>query len=48
VGTTSQIMYPVISARTGNGYRSGDLVGLARVGRRAGCISVPSWVWRDL
>ena len=48
VGTTSQIMYPVISSRTGNGYRSGDLAGLARVGRRAGCIRVPSWVWRDL
>ena len=48
VGTPGQIMYPVISSRTGNGYRSGDLAGLARLGRRAGCIRVPFWVWRDL
>lgn len=48
VVTSSQIMYPVISRRTSSGYRTGDRAGLARVGRPAGCIPTPSWVWRDL
>ena len=48
VGTASQVMYGVIVSRPAAGYRSGDLAGLARVGARAGCISVPAFVWPDL
>lgn len=36
-----QIMYPMLQAGTPKGFASGDRAGLARVGRKAGCISVP-------
>ncbi|MGH8866936.1 MAG: matrixin family metalloprotease [Actinomycetes bacterium] len=48
VGATSEIMYPTILRRTRTYYRSGDRAGLARVGRPAGCISVPSSIWRQV
>jgi hypothetical protein len=45
VSLSSQLMYPVLLPRSSSAYRSGDLAGLARVGRTAGCIGVPDWVW---
>ena len=41
---SSQIMYPVLLARTKAAYATGDLAGLARVGRAAGCIRIPTGV----
>ncbi len=37
----STLMYPQLRAGGPNGYAAGDRAGLARVGRRAGCIAVP-------
>lgn len=48
VGSQSQVMYPTIKKRTASTYRAGDRAGLARLGRSAGCLSVPGWVWKDL
>lgn len=39
--SSRQIMYPMLQAGTPKGFASGDRAGLARVGRKAGCISVP-------
>jgi hypothetical protein len=33
------LMNPVLTSATPNGYAAGDLAGLARVGRKAGCIT---------
>lgn len=41
-----QLMYPVLSKRTPAGFASGDRVGLAKVGASAGCIDVPSYVFK--
>lgn len=43
VGTTAQIMYPYMIKRSSANYQSGDRTGLAKVGRPAGCINIPSW-----
>jgi hypothetical protein len=48
VGATSQLMYPTVLSRSTTGYASGDLAGLKRVGRTAGCVTTPSWVWTNL
>jgi hypothetical protein len=45
VSLSSQLMYPVLLPRSTSAYRSGDLAGLTRLGRSAGCIAVPDWVW---
>lgn len=45
VSLSSQLMYPVLVPRSSSAYRSGDLAGLARLGRSAGCVDVPDWVW---
>jgi hypothetical protein len=37
----------VLLPRAGAAYGSGDLAGLRREGRAAGCLSVPAWVWAD-
>jgi hypothetical protein len=43
VGRRSQLMYPVIGSWTRAYYHAGDLAGLRRIGRRAGCMtSAPS------
>lgn len=47
VTTSAQLMYPVLVPRARAVYQSGDLAGLSRVGRVAGCIDVPAWVWPD-
>ena len=48
-GNRKQQMYPMLSASSPSGFAQGDLAGLARVGRPAGCIDVPSYVGvRDL
>ena len=39
VGTRSQLMYPVIGSWTRGYYHAGDLTGLRRIGRPAGCMS---------
>ena len=39
VSTSSQLMYPVIGSWTRAYYHAGDLTGLRRVGRRAGCMA---------
>lgn len=41
VSSSSQLMYPVLIARTVASYKTGDLRGLSVVGRPAGCVSVP-------
>ena len=38
----SQIMYPVFGSYSPGVYQAGDLAGLARVGRRMGCLSTPA------
>ena len=43
VATTSQIMYPYMIKRASASYQSGDRSGLAKVGRSAGCIKIPTW-----
>ncbi|MBU6213938.1 MAG: matrixin family metalloprotease [Actinomycetales bacterium] len=43
VSPTSQIMYPYMIKRSSANYASGDRAGLAKVGRPAGCISIPAW-----
>jgi hypothetical protein len=48
VTATSQVMYPTIRKHPVSGYAEGDRTGLAQLGRQAGCISVPAWVWKDL
>jgi len=48
VASNSQVMYPTITKHSTSGYAAGDRAGLARLGRNAGCISVPGWVWKDL
>jgi len=39
VSDPSLLMYPTMSARTPAGFAAGDLAGLAKVGRKAGCIA---------
>lgn len=41
VGTTSQLMYPVLPSNLTD-LQSGDLAGLTRLGRSAGCVVMPS------
>jgi predicted Zn-dependent protease len=36
---TSEVMYPSVSDAGPNYYSAGDLAGLAKVGRPAGCLS---------
>jgi predicted Zn-dependent protease len=48
VGVTSQTMYPSVVSRASTGFNTGDLAGLRKLGRSAGCLSSPSWVWTDL
>lgn len=40
-GARTSLMYPELGSSSPNGYTSGDRAGLALVGRRAGCLSVP-------
>ena len=42
VTTRSQIMYPVVGSWTRAYYHSGDVAGLRRVGRAAGCMTTPA------
>jgi hypothetical protein len=42
------LMNPALSAATPNGFAASELAGLTAVGRRAGCIAVPSFVVKDL
>jgi hypothetical protein len=42
-------MYPTLTSASPSGFAAGDRAGLAKLGRKAGCISVPSYVsLRDL
>lgn len=43
----SQVMYPTIQKRDTSAYASGDLTGLAQLGRAQGCVAVPGWVWKN-
>jgi hypothetical protein len=40
-GARTSLMYPELSSNSPNGYAAGDRAGLARAGRRAGCVPVP-------
>jgi hypothetical protein len=40
-GARASLMYPELSSASPKGYAAGDRAGLARLGRRAGCLSVP-------
>jgi hypothetical protein len=42
ISDRSQLMYPTLFPSAPNGYASGDKAGLVRVGRKAGCIAVPT------
>lgn len=44
VRSAKQQMYPDLTAKSPNGLASGDLQGLGKVGKKAGCISIPSRV----
>ncbi|GAB3443081.1 hypothetical protein GCM10027517_21050 [Phycicoccus ginsengisoli] len=48
VGDTRQQMYPTLRSTSPYAYASGDLAGLARVGRGAGCLSTVGLPYRDL
>jgi len=48
VGATSEILYPQMLSRSTTAYGSGDRAGLSRLGRPAGCISVPTYAWSDM
>ncbi|GAA3607832.1 hypothetical protein GCM10022223_24800 [Kineosporia mesophila] len=49
VSSRDQQMYPTLTASSPSGYGPGDLAGLAKVGKKAGCIDIPSYVSvRDL
>ncbi len=37
-------MNPTLTGKSPNGFGSGDLTGLKKIGRPAGCIKVPSAV----
>lgn len=43
VQSSAQIMYPVLVPRSRAASATGDLNGLTRVGRPAGCIGIPAW-----
>lgn len=43
-----QIMYPTLTPSAPSGYGAGDRAGLAKLGRAAGCISVPAGMFTDL
>lgn len=40
-GTPASLMYPELSSASPSGYAAGDRAGLSRLGRRAGCLSIP-------
>ncbi|GLY13984.1 matrixin family metalloprotease [Kineosporia rhizophila] len=42
VSSRRQQMYPTLTASSPSGFAKGDLAGLARVGKKAGCIEVPA------
>jgi hypothetical protein len=42
--SSKQVMYPLLRAGTPKGYAGGDRAGLTKVGRAAGCITVPDGV----
>lgn len=44
----SQIMYHTLTLKGKASYRSGDRIGLQRLGRPAGCITVPSSIWKQI
>ncbi len=48
VNNTRLLMNPAINASTPSGFAASDVVGLAALGRRAGCITVPAFVAKDL
>lgn len=48
VNSSTQLMNPSLSRSTPDGPAAGDRAGLAKIGRSAGCISIPSWVATDL
>lgn len=48
IDQSSQLMYSSLTSRTPNGFASGDVAGLAKVGKGAGCITVPTSVAPDL
>lgn len=43
-----QLLYPTLTPRAPNGYAAGDRTGLQKVGRSAGCLTVPRSVVTDL
>jgi len=48
VGRTSELMYPTILKRQHSNYKSGDEEGLAKLGRRAGCIAGANEIWKQI
>jgi hypothetical protein len=42
VSSQKEQMYPTLTSASPSGYGKGDLAGLAKVGKKAGCIAVPS------
>jgi hypothetical protein len=44
VNNQKEQMYPVLTGISPKGYASGDLAGLAKLGTRAGCITIPERV----
>jgi len=48
VGRTSELMYPTILSRRHSNYKTGDEQGLAKLGRRVGCIPGASVHWPQI
>jgi len=48
VGRTSELMYPTILRRQHSNYKSGDEQGLAKLGRREGCIAGANEIWKQI
>lgn len=48
VGSTSQLMYPTMLRREHSNYKSGDQVGLHKVGKGLGCIPGANAAWPQI
>ena len=47
VNNIGSLMNPALSSATPNGFAAGDVAGLVALGRRGGCITIPSLVAAD-
>lgn len=48
VGSTNELMYPVMLSRENSNYKDGDELGLLKVGKRLGCIPGTTTWWPQI